>query len=176
MWLKSAMTIWHNPVTKINGQDTANVIWALLTYMSSIFILLFWHTLINPLFVSLYNNTMIWYILSPCWRSQDESEISKTATTSVNPSACIHSSQQNFYLAWRDVLSTASASWRSHVNIFQTTTDTREYMKDEAIDLITNKSRQLIWYNDKDTGWAMKESGFNSQHGKRFVSSPACPD
>lgn len=83
IWLKSAMKIWHNPVTNINGQDTANVIWALLMYMSSFFILLFCDTL-NPLFASLYN-------LLLCWRFQDEGMASKTATTSVNPSACIHS-------------------------------------------------------------------------------------
>jgi hypothetical protein len=36
------------------------------------------------------------------------------------------------------MLSAASPSWHSHVNIFQTTTDTSEYMKDEATYLITN--------------------------------------
>jgi hypothetical protein len=63
---------------------------------------------------------------------------SKTAITSVNPSACIHSLNETFYLPWRGMLSAASASWHSDVNILQTTTDTREYMKDEAIYLITN--------------------------------------
>lgn len=80
--------VWHNPVTNINGQGTADVISALLTYMSSFIILLFCDTLINSLFTSLY-------ILSLWWRFQDEGMTSKT-TTNINPSACIHSPNKTF--------------------------------------------------------------------------------
>jgi hypothetical protein len=35
---------------------------------------------------------------------------------------------------------------------------------------------QPSWKQDKDTGWATKELGFNYQHGNRFSFSPSCPD